>query len=67
MNGQRGLRVALLCDQRGDEVAGTDTRRRVLSVSVTGRPAVIKKLVDIDALRVTQPEFAALLNCPSPP
>lgn len=40
----------LLCDQRGNAAAGEVLRRRIMTVSRTGRPAILRTATDAQAL-----------------
>jgi type IV fimbrial biogenesis protein FimT len=52
---ERAMRVMLLCDDRADERIGTDFRKRVVSVSRTGRASIAKS---VDALQEIQSGLA---------
>jgi len=42
--------LVLICDERGDVAAGDNYRKRALVLSTTGRPAIQRTRVEIDAL-----------------
>jgi type IV fimbrial biogenesis protein FimT len=47
----RGTRVMLLCDDRRDDRIGTDYRKRVVSLSRTGRAAVAKSVSAVQEIQ----------------
>jgi type IV fimbrial biogenesis protein FimT len=57
--GNPPLRVVLLCDERSNQQVGTNFRKRVISISRTGRAEVLK-----DVTAVTSLGDAALVTCP---
>lgn len=52
----------LLCDERGDATAGDFYRKRVIRLSPTGRPAVLRTVADVDR---PDPEAPMDVSCGS--
>jgi type IV fimbrial biogenesis protein FimT len=50
VGGAPGARVLMACDERNDDLLGSDFRKRVISVSRTGRPAIVKSVSAVGAL-----------------
>lgn len=49
------LPAVLLCDERGNAAVGDQLRRRMLSVSRTGRPAILRTTAELAAFDSMQP------------
>ena len=54
----------LLCDERGDELNGGQYRKRIVSLSPTGRPSVVKAQADVSQLPEPADPIDAEWACP---